>query len=180
MAFWRRRLDYARSIGLLARRHPDALTAVHIEPWSATIVALVLLRRPGLAATTAAGRWRSIRRLIATQTDKPGALAASFLARSLTGTAHGFGHAIRRTWSPALIAVSVCYPRSLALLAVAEAAHAAEHARQRPGHIPLLIADDLVAAAGTCLGCVDARTIRPLLPARADGRRMAHRPPEVG
>src|SRR5206468_8616958 len=63
-AFARRRLTYARSIALLARRPPGALPAVWVEPWSASaLAALGSVRIDGVltAATTAATRTAMLR-----------------------------------------------------------------------------------------------------------------------
>jgi mycofactocin system glycosyltransferase len=54
LPFLRRRITYAWSIGLLARRHPQALPAVRVEPWSVlTLLMAGSGRRWGLVACAA-------------------------------------------------------------------------------------------------------------------------------
>ena len=161
--FWRRRWDYARSIGPLARRHPHALPALRTEPWSAAIIGLLLLRRPVAAAIVAAARVEILRHRIAKHSDHPTTLATELLAHSLTGAARGASHAVRRTWSPLLLLAVTRSGTARWTLAAATAFHVIDD--QRPArHLALSLADDLVAALGSWAGCLAARTGRPLLP----------------
>jgi mycofactocin system glycosyltransferase len=164
-AFWRRRWDYARSIGPLARRHPDALPLLHAEPWSAAILGLLLVRRPAVATALAGVRLGGLRRRVARHTARPWSLAAELLGRSLLGTARGVGHAARRTWSPALLLTARRSPRARTVLLAAMALQAVDDPGWRR-HLPVALGDDLTAALGTWAGCLGARTVRPLLPAR--------------
>ena len=50
LAFARRRRLYARSVGLLSRRHPGALPAARVSPWLAAAWLLLAARRPVAAA----------------------------------------------------------------------------------------------------------------------------------
>jgi len=76
---------------------------LHVEPWSAGILILFLLRRPGAGALLAGLRLAVLRRRLARGAPHPPLLAAELLALALLGTARGASHAIRRTWSPLLI-----------------------------------------------------------------------------
>jgi mycofactocin system glycosyltransferase len=166
-AFWHRRWTYAGSIGLLARRHPDALPALHLEPWSAGVVALLLLGRPRAATALAALRIAVLRRKLAPHTEQPTALAAELVGRAVLGTARGTSHAVRRTWSPALLAAARRSRRARAVLLTGFAFQAVDDRHRTGRHVAIAMADDLVAAAATWAACLSARTARPLLPRAA-------------
>jgi mycofactocin system glycosyltransferase len=175
-AFVRRRLIYARSIGVLTARHPRALPAMHVEPWSASALLLLATGRVdcGLAATATLVT-RTVRIRAALEGSTP--LAARLSSRAMAGSARGLGHALRRAWSPLLLPLAWRSRRVRLLLAAAVLGAAADE-RVRPRHVPLKALDDLLAAAGTWAGCLDQRTLRPLLPQRL-GRQMAS-PPSTG
>jgi mycofactocin glycosyltransferase len=166
--FVRRRLTYAWSIGLLARRHPHALPAAWVEPWSAS--ALLLLcsgRKKGIlgAAVTLAVRVITMRARLRRHTRQPTRLAARLTARTVIGTARGFGHAIRRAWSPILLPLAWRSRRVRLVLATAAVGAVADE-RVRLRHVPLKALDDALAAVGTWGSSLDQRTTRPLLPSR--------------
>jgi hypothetical protein len=175
-AFVRRRLIYARSIGLLTHRHPRALPALHVEPWSASALSLLATGRADCAAAATAtlvARTVRIRAALGGSTS----LATRLTARSVVGSARGIGHALRRAWSPLVLPLAWRSRRVRLLLAAAVLGAAADE-RVRPRHLPVKVADDLLAAAGTWASCLDQRTLRPLLPQRI-GRQMAS-PPSTG
>jgi hypothetical protein len=166
-AFWRRRWTYAGSIGQLSRRHPDALPALYLEPWSAGAVALLLAGRPRAAAALVALRVAVLRRRLAPHTEQPTALAAELSGRAVLGAARGTSHAVRRAWSPALLAAA-CRSRRARAVVVAAFAFQAVDDRHRTGrHVAIAIVDDVVAAVATWAACLTARTARPLLPRAA-------------
>ena len=166
-----RRFIYARSVGLLARRHPGALPAVWITPAAAVAWALAIGgRRAAPAAVVLWSIARTERRLRhVTPTSRR--LATSLTLRGFGHTATGLGRAVRRAWSPPLLVIASVSPRTRAVLAAAFAARILEDTlatgdvRSVVGDAPLRILDELIAAAGTWDGCIRARTIRPLLPA---------------
>jgi mycofactocin system glycosyltransferase len=179
LPFLRRRITYAWSIGLLARRHPQALPAVRVEPWSVlTLLMAGSGRRWGLVACAAPLAVRALRTraLLQKHTAHPTGLAAQLTYRGLTGTARGLGHAVRRAWSPLLVPLAWRSRRARFVLA-ASVLTAAVDEGVRPRHVPVKVLDDLLAALGTWGSCIQHRTVRPLLPARA--RQMAS-PPSTG
>lgn len=171
--FMRRRLVYARSIGVLTSRHPRALPAMHVEPWSASALVLVAAGRGVAAAATLVTRTVRIRTAVGGSTP----LAIRLSSRALAGSARGLGHAVRRAWSPPLLMLAWRSRRARLLLGAALLGAAADE-RVHPRHLPLKALDDLLAAAGTWASCLDERTLRPLLPQRL-GRQMAS-PPSTG
>ncbi len=165
-----RRYIYARSVGLLARRHPRALPAVWITPAAAAAWALVLGGRR--AAPAAVVFWSIARteRRLRDVTPTSRRLAASLTLRGFGHSAAGLSRAVRRPWFPPLLVIACRSPRTRAVLAAAFAARILEDAlvtadvRSLVSHAPLRILDDVIAAAGTWDGCIRSRTLRPLLP----------------
>jgi mycofactocin glycosyltransferase len=169
LAFWRRRWTYAYSIGLLARRHPAALPAMYLEPWSAGTLALLVLGRPRSALALAALRIAMLRRKLTPHAGHATALAAELMGRAVLGTARGTAHAVRRTWSPLLLPAAYRSRRARGALLAAFAFQAIDDRHRTGRAVPIAVADDLVAAAATWASCVSARTARPLLPRSGRG-----------
>jgi mycofactocin system glycosyltransferase len=177
--FLARRHLYARSVGMLARRHPRALPAMWVNPalvlpwgllaagrrWSALAAATAVIVR-GVART---------RRLPGTS---PG-VAAGLVARGLAATGVALARAVRRSWAPPLLVVAVRRPEVrrmlLAAFATAIVQDAVATRRLRPilADAPIRLLDEVVAAVGTWDGCLRERTIRPLLPSRYTPDRVA-------
>ena len=172
VAFVRRRYEYATSIGLLARRHPQALPAVRLDAASLAVMGLSALGRPRTAAAIVAVRTVRLRRALRGRTARPGLLACDLTARATVGAISATARAARRPWSPLLLLAATRSPRrALGLLALSHALRGLEPNRPGPRHLPIAVADDLLAAAGTWAGCVRERTARPLLPAIVPSRR---------
>jgi mycofactocin system glycosyltransferase len=170
--FVARRRQYAMSIAPLSRRHPEALAAFRGHPATTAAAVLLAARRPGAALALLALRAAGLHREIGDRTTHPIRLAARLTALDAAGTAHGLSHALRRTWSPLLLVLAIRRPRTLLLLAAAEAIHLLDRdAPCHPTDIVLAATDDLIAAAGTWEGCARHRTLRPLLPGVATRQR---------
>ena len=178
--FVARRYLYARSVGMLARRHPDALPAIWINPRLA-LPWILLAAGPawalgGTAAVVAHGAVR-MRRLPGTSP----ALAAGLVAQGIGATGVALARAIRRPWAPPLLLAARRRPAARRVLLAALAAAVAEDAiatrgpRAALADVPVRIVDEVVAAAGTWDGCLRERTLRPLLPALHPPRRRASR-----
>ena len=175
--FAARRRQYAASIGLLARRHPEALPAARVSlsmgaPWA---LALAGHRRLALAAATADVLLLGRRLRAAGPAGKPlgvapDGLAAALVARGLVATGLGLAHAVRRAWAPPLLLLAPRHPRVRRVLLAAYAAPLAQDAlagRRPPvlADVPLRMLDEAIGLAGTWEGCLRQRTLRPLLPA---------------
>lgn len=182
-AWLRRRHLYGTSAGPLARRHPDRLAPLVLSPWPAAVTALLLARRPVLAAATgavAAARLASKLRA----DGLPPSIAAPMIAEATAATLTATGRAVTQLALPAAVALSARRPRRLAMLAALVAAPALrDWLRLRPSLDPVRwtlagIADDLAYGAGVWRGAVRARTARPLLPARVrlPGRDLGDTP----
>jgi len=176
-----RRHLYARSVGMLAHRHPRALPAM----WTSVPMVLpwVLLaagrRRAALGAAAAVvvrGGWQ-LRRLPETSP----ALAGELVARGLGATGLALARAIRRPWAPPLLLAARrrAWARRALLAAFATAIAEDAVATRRLGPVvadaPVRILDEAVAALGTWHGCLEERTLRPLLPTRVPPDRTGSR-----
>jgi mycofactocin system glycosyltransferase len=169
-AFVSRRRLYARSVGMLARRHPDALPAVRVSARTALPWALVLAghRRAAIGAATVETLLirRSLRRL----PGRPDRLAGALAARGLLASGLGLAHAVRRAWAPPLCLLALARPSVRPVLLAAFAAPIAQDVitTRDPGaalgDAAIRLLDEVIASVGTWEGCLQQRTIRPLLP----------------
>jgi mycofactocin system glycosyltransferase len=169
-AFVARRRLYARSIGLLARRHRDALPATRLSPWTGLPWALALGGHRRAALGTATIETLLIARKLRPLTPRPNRLAGVMVARALLATGLGLAQATRRAWAPPLFAFAFTRPsvRRVLLAAyatpVARDALATREPRAAVGDAAIRLLDEAIALAGTWEGCLQQGTIRPLLP----------------
>jgi mycofactocin glycosyltransferase len=165
-----RRHLYARSVGMLAHRHPRALPAMWMSapmvlPWALLVAGRRRAALGAAAAVIVRGGWQ-LRRLPETSPVLAGGLAA----RGLGATGLALARAIRRPWAPPLLLAARRRPWArralLAALATAVVEDAVATRRLGPAvaDVPVRILDEAVAAAGTWHGCLEERTLRPLLP----------------
>ena len=128
------------------------------------------------AVVVVRGCWR-LRRLPETSP----ALAGGLVARGLGATGLGLAHAIRRPWAPPLLLAARrrAWARRALLAAFATAIVQDAVATRRLGpavaDVPVRILDEAVAAVGTWQGCLEERTLRPLLPSRFPPGRAGSR-----
>ncbi|TQS42623.1 mycofactocin biosynthesis glycosyltransferase MftF [Cryptosporangium phraense] len=166
----RRRL-YARSIGLLERRHPGALPAARVSPALAATVVLLAARRPVAATAAAAIGVGVLARQLRPVVPAPVTEAAHLVAAGLPVTAMGLARAVGRVWWPLLVPAAVAVPRLRAPLAAAVAAPIVTdwwQAGRRPRldrYLAARLLDDAVSTAGNWEGSLRAGTPGPLLPA---------------
>jgi hypothetical protein len=169
-AFVARRRLYARSVGMLARRHPDALPATRVSAWTALPWALALAGHRRAALGTATVEALLIGRKLRHLTGRPNRLASALVARGLLATGLGLAQAARRAWAPPLCVLAFTRPSVGRVLLAAFAAPVARDAlaTREPsaalGDAAIRLLDEAVALAGTWEGCLQQRTIRPLLP----------------
>jgi mycofactocin system glycosyltransferase len=168
-AFAARRRLYARSVAILARRHPEALPAARVSPWMAVPWALALAGRRRAAIGAAAVDAVLLGRRLRAVPDGSYRLAGGMIARGLLHTGFGLAQAVRRAWAPplAVLAWRRRGMRRLLLAAVAarivEDALATRDPRAVAGDVPMRLLDEAIALAGTWEGCLRERTVRPLL-----------------
>jgi mycofactocin system glycosyltransferase len=164
-----RRAFYGATAGPLARRHPDQLMPASVSVWSAATWGLLAARRPvsaglsaGLATAVLARRLRGVVR-------RPVPLAGRIVVRGTVEAAVPTAEGLVRAWGPAVVAalaVRRLRPYALAALVVPALD---QGWRRRPPLDPLRytvahVADDLAYSAGVWAGCLQAATLRPLVP----------------
>ncbi|MDA0139601.1 glycosyltransferase [Solirubrobacter deserti] len=140
-AWFARRVYYGRTAARVAQRHPGEARPLHVSPWTTAAWAAALLGRPYTAAAITATATALLARDTGPQT------AAQLAALGTLRSGRVVADALTRHWWP----LAALHPRTrLAFLT-------------KP---PLAIVDDLAYGTGVWLGCVERRTIDPLLPAR--------------
>jgi mycofactocin system glycosyltransferase len=169
-AFIAARRSYARSSGMLARRHPGALPAIWISPAPVLTWLLALAGHPEGALAAAgwatARRARKLRRVPGSSAG----LAALTVARGLGATGQALAHAVRRAWSPPLLLLARRHRRLRVALTAALAVRVVQDAvatrdlRAACADAGVRVLDEAIAAAGTWEGCLRAGTLAPVLP----------------
>jgi mycofactocin glycosyltransferase len=161
-----RRHRYGTSAASLSRRHPGRLAPLVVRPGPAAVAALLLARRPGLAATLAAVQGVVLARRLR-RTGVPAATALPWPARAGADTFLAAGRAGTMLAAPAL-AAALCSGRTrLPALALLVAPPLREWARRRPRIDPVrwtaaCVADDVAYGVGVWRGCLAGRTATPL------------------
>ena len=134
-----RRVYYGRTAAPLAKRHPGNARPLHVSPWTTAAWAALATKRPKTAlAITAAGVALLARELppkTAAETRRPRHAALRPV----------FADALRRFYWP----LAFARPKLFAAAAITH---------------PLKLADDLAYGAGVWIGCLQHRTLDPLLP----------------
>ena len=165
-----RRFRYGRSAAALARRHPDALAPLILEPWSTAVLAALLARRPSLAALAFGGAVLDERRVRSAAGIEVGAAGA--VAERTAKTLRATGTYATQFLAPVLLA-GLAHRRTrvaAAALLAAGPAHswwATRPPDYRVSFVAGQIAEDVAYGAGVIAGSLRARTLRPLLPVRA-------------
>ena len=145
--------------------------------WTAGVWALAAARRPVLAAATLATSVLLLARRLDGVVEHPLPVAARIAGGGTIAAVRPAVRGLARAWSPALVlALGWRRTRSaaaLALLLPAVDDWVADRAELDPfRYAALHLADDLAYGAGVWLGCLDARTMAPLVP------RIVWRSPE--
>jgi mycofactocin glycosyltransferase len=160
----RRRLDYARSIGPLARRHPEAIQALTADPLTAATLIFAVARRPLPTVALMGVRLIRTRRALLPHTGAPNRLAVSLTGRLLRGALDSTSHATRRAWLPLLLLFWQRRAAQLLILGAYGVRMLERDGPRRPDELALDIVSDAVAAAGTLMACVQHGTARPITP----------------
>lgn len=139
-AWLARRVYYGRTAAQIAKRHPGNARPLHVSPWTTAAYAALLTGRPRGAAAILAAATALLAR------DVPPKAAIELATVGSLRSGRVVADALSRHWWP----LALLYPRTrLAFL--------------KP---PLALADDLAYGTGVWLGCLQHRTLDPLLPAK--------------
>jgi mycofactocin glycosyltransferase len=165
-----RRFRYGTSAGPLAVRHPDRLAPVELRPWPTAAVVAALVGHPWISAALVAAPAASLARRLRPR-GIPVTLPLRWSAEGAGWTLVGVGHAATTLCSPLLVAGALRNRRWAAVAALlVTVPPAVDWWQRRPDLDPLRwigasLLDDLAYGAGVWVGCVRARSFRPLLPA---------------
>jgi mycofactocin system glycosyltransferase len=172
----RQRIGYGESAAPLSLQHPGALAPARMSVWSLGVWALLLVRRPLLAASVAVGTALALARKLR---DVPAGDAARFTLNGHLAAGLQLARATRRVWWPLVLPLWCIRPARPWLVAAWCAPTIASALRQRSARpitdLPLAIVDDMAYGLGVWKGVVRHRAAGPLLPElsgwpqRADG-----------
>ncbi len=168
-AWLRQRLDYGRGHGALAVRHPDAVTALELSPWTLAAWALVSTSARGVVAgagLTAVSIPLLARRLPPSIPNRQ-RLAARLAGGGTLGAGPILAGAIRRSWLPAALVAAVPSTRWRRIVLTAFAVPVIDWWRKRPPLNPvswwaMRLADDAAYCVGQWWGAIENRTCRAL------------------
>ena len=148
-AWFKRRVYYGRTAAGIARRHPGKARPLNVSPWTTAAWLALAARRPVSAAAILGTATALAAREVGART----AIELAGLGSLRSGRV--VADALTRTWWPLAAVAAARVPRARLPLAAALATKT-----------PLQIADDLAYGIGLWQGCVQQRTLDPLLPAR--------------
>jgi mycofactocin system glycosyltransferase len=174
-----RRKDYGTSAAALELRHPGAVRPLYASAWTAVAWLAAAAGHPGAGAvvtgTGTALLARRLARVTGETWPRPVRSAAWRLAVAQAGggtlaAARPLGSAISRTWWPAAVPAAIAVRRlRLPLAALALAPPLLDWLDRRPPldparYLAARLLDDAGYSVGVWQGCVERRTVRPLLP----------------
>jgi hypothetical protein len=148
-AWFSRRVYYGRTAAGISRRHPGKARPLNVSPWTTAAWVALAARRP----LTAAAILGVAAALTARELDPRTAVQLVGLGSLRSGRV--VADALTRPWWPLSAAAAAAFPRARLPLAAALATKT-----------PLQLADDVAYGIGLWQGCLEQRTLDPLLPAR--------------
>jgi len=174
-----RRKDYGTSAATLELRHPGAVRPLYVSVWTAAAWLAAALGHPEAGAvvtgTGTALLARRLARVTGEAWPRPAGSAAWRLAVRQAGggtlaAARPLGSAICRTWWPVALPAAIAVRRlRLPLAALVLAPPLLDWLDRRPPldparYVAARLLDDAGYSLGVWQGCVERRTVRPLLP----------------
>jgi mycofactocin system glycosyltransferase len=186
-----RRKDYGTSAAVLELRHPGAVRPLYASAWTAAAWLAAAVGHPEAgAAITGTGTALLARRLARVTGEawpRPAGSAAWRMAviQTVGGTlaaARPLGSAISRTWWPAAVPAAIAVRRlRLPLAVLVLAPPLLDWLDRRPPldparYVAARLLDDAAYSVGVWQGCVERRTVRPLLPVLRGRDRHLCRP----
>jgi mycofactocin system glycosyltransferase len=178
-----KRFRYGSSAAPLSQRHPGSVPPFVVAPTPLAVVAGVLSRRPGVAATgltgTSVATLRALRRA-----GLPARMAPQLVATGVGASWQATGRAVAQFGAPVVLAAArrrrgdsrrTTAERRVAIAALLMSPALAAR-RQRAATDPPVAAarfvagyllDDTAYGTGVIAGCLRARTIAPLRPVRS-------------
>ena len=172
-AWFARRKDYGTSAAALELRHPGTVRPLYVSAWTALAWLAAASGRPAVgAACTGVSVALLARRLAQVTGEERTAwkLAARLAGGGTLAAGRPLGSAVSRTWWPVALPVAVAVRRlRLPLAALVLVPPLLDWLDRRPPLDPVRYAaarllDDVAYSLGVWQGCVERRTIQPLLP----------------
>ena len=164
-----RQAFYGSTAGPLALRHGDAVAPLRVSAWSLAVWLLALARRPVLG-------WATLAASVAILAHRLGGLVRDPVAVALRIAGVGTARSalptlanLARAWSPALV-LGLAFRRTRRAAALALLVPAVSDWAENPEALDpvrysaLHIVDDAAYGAGVWVGCLQARTVVPLVP----------------
>jgi mycofactocin system glycosyltransferase len=172
-AWFARRKDYGTSAAALELGHPGTVRPLYVSAWTALAWLAAASGRPAVsAAFTGASVALLARRLAQVTGEERTAweLAARLAGGGTLAAGRPLGSAVSRTWWPVALPVAVAVRRlRLPLAALVLAPPLLDWLDRRPPldparYVAARLLDDVAYSLGVWQGCVERRTIQPLLP----------------
>ena len=154
--WFKRRVYYGRTAAGIATRHPGKARPLNVSPWTTAAWVALAARKPALALAIVGLATGLTARQLKDAVPDPTRTAFELAARGSWQSGRVVADALTRAWWPLAAAAALTLPRTRAPLAAALATKS-----------PLQLADDLAYGIGLWQGCLQQRTLDPLLPAKA-------------
>jgi mycofactocin system glycosyltransferase len=168
--FLSRRAHYGRTAAPLSRQHPGAARPLALSPWSAAAWAAVAARKPVLAAAITGVACGLLSRDLRGVVDRPVRDAVRLAGGGTLHSGVVVADSLVRAWWPLSVVAAVLVPRLRPAIAAASIVPAVlEWRRTRPELDPLRwtiarVLDDAAYGFGVWRGCIEQRTLNPLVP----------------
>jgi mycofactocin glycosyltransferase len=174
-----RRKDYGTSAAALEQRHPGAVRPLYASAWTAAAWLAAAFGQPEAGAVVTGTGTALLARRLARVTGEAWPMPAGSAAWRLAvaqaaggtlGAARPLGSAICRTWWPVAVPAAIAARRlRLPLAALVLAPPLLDWLDRRPPldparYVAARLLDDAGYSVGVWQGCVERRTVRPLLP----------------
>jgi mycofactocin system glycosyltransferase len=173
-ALARQRFAYGTAAAALHHRHPGAVPAVRVSPWSAAAWGLAAAGHPLAGAALALGATAALVRRLRSL-ERPWPVALRLAGRGTWLAWRPLASAVTRVWWPVAIAAAVASRRARRVVAIAAVAgpladwFAGERSLDPVRYTALRLVDDAAYGAGVWAGCWRERTLGPLLPVSTGG-----------
>lgn len=170
--FVRRRFDYGSSAARLAKRHPGQVPPVAVSSWSGAAWALVATCSPvGIAAgfAVAAGSTAALPRKLSALAH-PTRESLKLATRGHLGAGRQLASAIWRSYLPVAVVAAIFSRRARRVLLVSAIVPNVQQWRERRPrldpiqYVGIRLLDDASYCVGVWRGCLDEKTIGPLVP----------------
>jgi mycofactocin system glycosyltransferase len=164
-----RQAFYGSTAGPLALRHGDAVAPLRVSAWSLAVWLLALARRPVLSWATLAASVAILALRLGGLVRDPVAVALRIAGVGTARSALPTLANLARAWSPALV-LGLAFRRTRRAAALALLVPAVSDWAENPEALDpvrysaLHIVDDAAYGAGVWVGCLQARTVVPLVP----------------